>query len=76
MTYTDDTVRLMGSVPVTVELDPTSGRVTRVIVHDDSFEWTFPGSASQYDEPIPMDREAEYQRTADDAEWPAWGFGY
>jgi hypothetical protein len=69
-------VRLLGSVPVTVVVDMDERRVTRVIVHDDAFDWTFPGAATEDGEPVSRAREKEAQAIADSAEWPGWDLGY
>jgi hypothetical protein len=69
-------VQLHGSVPVTVVYNPETRRVERVIVHDDSHEWSLASATDDADRPLDPVTADAYRAVADDAEWPSWDFGW
>ena len=78
--WTEHPTRIMlaGTVPVSVEVDITTGEVLRVVVEDDRHEWAEPLTGWGVDTAHnPTADQLDAARTAaDDAEWPVWEFGW
>jgi hypothetical protein len=71
-------IMITGTVPVTVEVDLTTGEVHRVVVEDDRFEWIEPYQGWDADTTGNPDEDtfARARTAADEAEWPVWTFGW